>query len=773
MSVLEEIKEKESKRERDLKEQEEEQEELLEDYKKNKNDYEWVNVDELEKEKINPDLVSEQKKIKLTADELFKYDSGVLGVNIIGGKLIRPNCYIHILLDDASWPSFVSSEVIQKNVTTDSGECFVRDLKNSTMIVRLVRKQILESKNDVMEEKSFKVSEILKKGHDEPVTLDLNGNRIKVLFDYIPNSSHLSPSESMNDTGIMELNLKSGSGLMSADRNGKSDPFALLFLNGVEIFKSSVAKKTLDPVWNEKIKFPIRSVSRGEVKLVVYDWDRAVSNDLLGEAILDLSRVKPNGAVQMNVPLDTQGSIQVEVKFQPQYIRPGADDAFSMSDTLNLVSKAPLKLVSDAADIGGAVGGTVGGVALNTLGTGTSGAANVASSLAKGLRFGSKKKSMENTRENGSSSSSKETSHHHGLLHRESFQSELRPPSGNHSSDVQSSRTGGGISVPPSPIANKRQSQHSARTSMDVSSFMSSSMDGNTIPGRVKVEYLEGVDKKVGLNCKVVLVSPNKNKEIYKSRSVKPSSGTVKWNESTAFKAPAIATMQFVVKEHRTFGKSNEFAEGSILLADIAGKSDDVPITLSNGSILYVNFNYHTQILRAFLTQKLYPAEIIPAPKKNRKTAQPQKLRKSLVPGTVLILLAGRFRGKRVVYLKHLEDNTLLVSGPFKVNGVPLRRVNARYVIATSTTVSVEGLDLAKFDVAYFAREKASKDKKSEEEFFGEGAAKKQVKSERVEDQKVIDKALIGEIKKTPLLKQYLASSFSLKNGDKPHSMVF
>ncbi|OWB50860.1 hypothetical protein B5S33_g2828 [[Candida] boidinii] len=172
-------------------------------------------------------------------------------------------------------------------------------------------------------------------------------------------------------------------------------------------------------------------------------------------------------------------------------------------------------------------------------------------------------------------------------------------------------------------------------------------------------------------------------------------------------------------------------------------------------------------------TQKLYPAEIIPAPKKNRKTAQPQKLRKSLVPGTVLILLAGRFRGKRVVYLKHLEDNTLLVSGPFKVNGVPLRRVNARYVIATSTTVSVEGLDLAKFDVAYFAREKASKDKKSEEEFFGEGAAKKQVKSERVEDQKVIDKALIGEIKKTPLLKQYLASSFSLKNGDKPHSMVF
>ena len=143
-----------------------------------------------------------------------------------------------------------------------------------------------------------------------------------------------------------------------------------------------------------------------------------------------------------------------------------------------------------------------------------------------------------------------------------------------------------------------------------------------------------------------------------------------------------------------------------------------------------------------------------------------------MVPGTVLILLAGRFRGKRVVYLKHLEDNTLLVSGPFKVNGVPLRRVNARYVIATSTKVEVSSLDLSKFNAAYFAREKTNKKGKSEQDFFGEGE-KKVIKSERVEDQKVVDKALISEIKKTPLLKQYLAASFSLKSGDKPHAMVF
>ncbi|KAG7661407.1 RPL6 [[Candida] subhashii] len=171
---------------------------------------------------------------------------------------------------------------------------------------------------------------------------------------------------------------------------------------------------------------------------------------------------------------------------------------------------------------------------------------------------------------------------------------------------------------------------------------------------------------------------------------------------------------------------------------------------------------------------KWYPSEDAPVAKQARKTARPQKLRASLVPGTVLILLAGRFRGKRVVYLKNLEDNTLLVSGPFKVNGVPLRRVNARYVIATSTKVNVEGVDVSKFNVEYFAREKLTRSqKKSEADLFNEAAPKKEIKEERVADQKSVDAALLAEIKKTPLLKQYLSASFSLKSGDRPHLLKF
>jgi len=176
-----------------------------------------------------------------------------------------------------------------------------------------------------------------------------------------------------------------------------------------------------------------------------------------------------------------------------------------------------------------------------------------------------------------------------------------------------------------------------------------------------------------------------------------------------------------------------------------------------------------------------------------KKTLQPlippkpvvSKVKEGIEPGRVVILLGGAHRGKHAVVLKVLESGLLLVTGPHKVNGLPLRRVHQMFTIVTSTKIDLSKVNVpAEINDAYFRKPverrtrgaRGAKSAEGEANIFSKRRVEYQLTQSRKDDQIKVDKAVLEAIKQHPekeFLVPYLASHFYLKNKQYPHKMKF
>merc|ERR1712087_630640 len=108
----------------------------------------------------------------------------------------------------------------------------------------------------------------------------------------------------------------------------------------------------------------------------------------------------------------------------------------------------------------------------------------------------------------------------------------------------------------------------------------------------------------------------------------------------------------------------------------------------------------------------------------------------------------------------------LLVTGPFALNGVPLRRMGQRFVIITSTKIEgVDKMNLEAVDDAFFMRKK--KDKKK-----GPQKLPKEKKTVML----AVDNELLALVEAHPeadIMKPYLRAFWTIVPGQPPHAIKF
>ena len=571
--------EQEYKEQQQLKEEREkrqrEKEEKL--YKENPGEYEWVETEE--------DTMAAPPKIKIKLEDAIKYRAGDMAVHLLSGHFDRNDVYVQTLFDENAHPSGVSPIVENKKIVTSSiGETFIRDLPNSKLIFRITKKAEVVSAKDVIFEKTYETIEIYKQSFKEPILLNLGGrNSIEVQLEYFPSVAKLAPLDTVLDVGKCKLELIGAHDLKSVDTNGKSDPLCVVKLDGVEIYRTDKKRKTLDPLWNEAVQFPMISRSRQLLLVEVYDWDLTHDDELLGVANIDLSNIPALTTTPFTVNLDTQGTVDLRATFFPEYIRPPLDPKAMIPVNLKDISDAPMKAVGSVAELASSAVGTGLGAASDGVTKGLS--------LLKGFRRKNKK--------NGHEGDSEEQDEEHNEGGNEGGEEQDIPEEEKEFRKTQDAEISSIVAAPnirenPLPPPQKPAMMgHNRNSSVttDVSSFAASSIGGEGVtPGRLTIVEAQGFSSNA-LEIKAVLKTSTRDKTLIRTRATKKHDGVFKWNESVPFKSATTGQILLYVREHHTFGKSVGVGEALIELADNTNVNENITIPAGSGAVV-VNLKY-------------------------------------------------------------------------------------------------------------------------------------------------------------------------------------
>ena len=389
---------------------------------------------------------------------------------------------------------------------------------------------------------------------------------IKVSLKYVPVNMVLDPSESINNMGNLRVDVLGAQNLPSADSNGKSDPYVKFELNGQEVFKSKVQKKTLSPEWKEFFNIPIPSRTAAKFKAMVWDWDFADKPDFLGATDINLEQLEPFTAQEFNYKLDGKsGTLRLRMLFTPDYVTRTRQGTSTLTGTFSV----PGRIVTGVAGVPFKGGAAV-----------AHGVGKGASFLKRGFR-GKKDDSDDEvvpsadipiiTTNGPDSAPGMGFKRSNGLALPEL---DTRTPSPPPDKTAGPAANGNGLSL-----------HHTRTRSVGASSVHSAIIPGSSSgTASFTVVSASGFPPSSDVYVTITQLSEGKSKIVGKTKHRKSPSGTVSFGETFKIQCTPDAQFKVEAKEHHTFGSDDPLGE-TLYFVDDSNSGHEKQLSVGSGSV--------------------------------------------------------------------------------------------------------------------------------------------------------------------------------------------
>lgn len=502
-------------------------------------------------------------------EQFIRSQSGVLALTFLDTRVKDSGTWIRILSDAHVNPCFSTPKIQNKSQTIgETGEVTVLELEFSEINIQLVSKLAKPKGDDIIGKCRIGSLNLLKSAYNKSYTLHFKKNEkvtgsLVVRARYFPLLMDLDPSESICNMGSLDMEILKADNVPTADRNGYSDPYCNVILNGDRVYRTDIKKKTLNPVWNEKCSIDIISRVGADLNIEVFDWDMGRDDDFLGKVKIDLAQLEPLKAIQLTLPLQGEsGTITLRFLFKPGYVirrvnSSGVGSSFIQGAAL------PGRV------IGGVAGGVAGGVG------GVFGVVRGGTSKVKGAFRGKRSKKKRDRR--GDSPSSEDE----GEIDEddsEEMGTNTRTSSVFGSDGVQSPRS--------STNPSHRMSAGYPRDSM-------ASNDSNRPTPRMLSGQLIIVSASKFPDYNLQVRAYLDDKELLKTKPFKTGAdGELRLGESEAIRALSDAQIAFKVFDHKTLARSAKLGETAVALGEL-DPGQEIPVQIGSGVVM-VQFNLKT-----------------------------------------------------------------------------------------------------------------------------------------------------------------------------------